>query len=166
MVPRLVNTQTVDFTAWCVRLANGSTVTAADVASVMLQMEDKLPEILSLNAKAICSPNGLTIRPKVSSCLKQSELKARLEARKAAETDPEKASKIDVNRELTTSDLATSDCVVSIEVDLPKDWSDSFRRRVILKRVIKATIEMAEETSLTPDSNPTNTGGNGGDGIT
>lgn len=127
IVPRLVNTQTVDFNDWCVRMANGSTVTAADVAAVMKQIEDKLPEILSLNAKVICSPSGLTFRPKVSGSIRQSELKAKLVARKAAETDPEKAAKINVDRELVTSDLAISDCSASIEVDLPKEW----RRRSI-----------------------------------
>ena len=116
IVPRLVNTQTVDFNDWCVRMANGSTVTAADVAAVMKQIEDKLPEILSLNAKVICSPSGLTFRPKVSGSIRQSELKAKLVARKAAETDPEKAAKIDVDRELVTSDLAISDCSASISV--------------------------------------------------
>ena len=132
---RAVNTQTVGFNDWCIRMANGSTVTAADVAAVMQQIEDKLPEILSLNAKVICSPGGLTFRPKVSGSITQSELKARLIARKAAETDPEKAAKINPDRALTTGDLAISDCSVSIEVDLPKDWSDTFKRRAELKRV-------------------------------
>ena len=40
IVPRLINTQTVDFNDWCTRMANGSTVTAADVAAVMKQIED------------------------------------------------------------------------------------------------------------------------------
>ena len=107
--PRLVNTQTVEYLDWCTRLANGSTVTAADVSAVMQQLEDKLLEILSLNAKVICSPSGLIFRPKVSGSIRQSELKAKLEAKKAAETDPEKAAAIDVNRELKTSDLSISD---------------------------------------------------------
>lgn len=140
---RVVNTQTVGFNDWCVRMANGSTVTAADVAAVMQQIEDKLPEILSLNAKVICSPGGLIFRPKVSGSITQSELKARLTARKAAETDPEKAAKIDPDRALTTSDLSISDCTVSIEVDLPKDWSETFKRRAELKRVKSSGIEDA-----------------------
>ncbi|MBO6253136.1 MAG: hypothetical protein J6O49_05725 [Bacteroidaceae bacterium] len=152
IVPRLINTQTVDFNDWCTRMANGSTVTAADVAAVMKQIEDKLPEILSLNAKVICSPSGLTFRPKVSGCIKQSDLKAKLEARKAAETDPEKAAKIDVNRELVTSDLSISDCSVSIEVDLPKVWSTTFHQRASLKRVSRATIEMVETPTEEPET--------------
>ena len=165
VVPRLVNTQTVDFQDWCSRLASGSTVTAADVAAVMQQMEDKLPEILTLNAKAICSPNGLTIRPKVSGSIKQSELKAKLEARKAAELDPKKAAAIDVNRALTASDLSIKDCSVSIVVDLPKAWSTTFQQKAILKRVSKTTTEVAEDdeqqSGNTGSGSDDNTGGAG-----
>lgn len=143
---RVVNTQTVSFNDWCIRMANGSTVTAADVAAVMQQIEDKLPEIVSLNAKVICSPGGLIFRPKVSGRITQSELRAKLTARKAAETDPEKAALIDVDRELTTSDLSIGDCVATIAVDLPKNWSDIFKKRVELKRVKKALADAAEET--------------------
>lgn len=144
--PRLVNTQTVEYLDWCTRLANGSTVTAADVSAVMQQLEDKLLEILSLNAKVVCSPSGLIFRPKVSGSIRQSELKAKLEAKKAAETDPEKAAAIDVNRELKTSDLSISDCTVSIEVVLPKHWNALFQQRATLKRVTKALVEVAEAT--------------------
>lgn len=159
---RIVNTQTVDFNDWCLRLANGSTVMAADVAAVMQQIEDKLPEILSLNAKVICSPGGLVIRPKVSGSITQSQLKAKLQARLAA--DP--TLDIDVNRELTTSDLAISDCDVCIEVDLPKYWSDAFKKRAVLKRVNKALSDSSNETTdsgsgsnTTPTNDDDNTGG-------
>ncbi len=172
--PRIVNMQTVGFNDWCVRMANGSTVTAADVAAVMQQIEDKLPEILSLNAKVICSPGGLTFRPKVSGSITQSELKARLTARKAAETDPEKAAKIDPDRALTTSDLTISDCTVNIEVDLPKDWSDTFKRRAELKRVKSSgeTGASGDEGNSSQGSGSggsdsgtgTNSGGNGNSG--
>ena len=144
--PRLVNTQTVEYLDWCTRLANGSTVTAADVSAVMQQLEDKLLEILSLNAKVVCSPSGLIFRPKVSGSIRQSELKAKLEAKKSAETDPEKAAAIDVNRELKTSDLSISDCTVSIEVVLPKHWNALFQQRATLKRVTKSLTEIAEAT--------------------
>lgn len=168
---RVVNTQTVGFNDWCIRMANGSTVTAADVAAVMQQIEDKLPEILSLNAKVICSPGGLIFRPKVSGNITQSQLKAKLEARKAAETDPEKAAAIDVNRALTTSDLSISDCVATIEVVLPNDWSDTFKKRVELKRVSKALADVTESTdngsgggSGTPTGGGTSGGSNSGGG--
>ena len=156
---RVVNTQTVGFNDWCNRMANGSTVTAADVAAVMQQIEDKLPEIVSLNAKVICSPNGLVFRPKVSGRISQSELKAKLVARKAAESDPEKAAQINVDRELTTSDLAISDCIATIEVDLPKSWNDIFKKRVELKRVKKALTETVEETDPQNNTEPTNNTG-------
>ena len=171
VVPRLINTQTIEFNDWCSRMANGSTVTAADVAAVMQQIENKLPENLSLNAKVICSPNGLIFRPKVSGCLTQSDLKAKLTARKAAESDPEKAAKIDVDRAITTSDLAVSDCTVSIVVDLPKGWSEEFHRQAKLKRVGSSSTDStdsSEETGEDTGSGGTeNTGGtenNGGTG--
>lgn len=146
---RIVNTQTVDFYDWCLRMANGSTVTAADVAAVMQQIEDKLPEILSLNAKVVCSPGGLVFRPKVTGSLTQSQLKAKLEARLAE--DP--SADIDVNRAIMTSDLSISDCTVSIDVTLPKDWSETFRKRATLKRVGKTTDSADSSDSTGGDDN-------------
>lgn len=142
---RIVNTQTMEFNEWCEHLADGSTVTPADVSAVMKQVEKRLPTILGLNTKVLCSAEGLTFRPKVSGSLTQSELKKKLEARKAAETDPEKAADIDVNRDITTSDLTVNDCTVSIVVDLPKEWSAAFMQKAKLKRVNKATTETAED---------------------
>ena len=159
IVARGVNIQTVEFSDWCSRMANGSTVTAADVAAVMQQIENKLPETLSLNAKVICSPNGLVFRPKVSGSLTQSELRAKLTAKKAAETDPEKAAKIDVNRAITTSDLAISDCTVSIAVDLPKMWSVEFNQKATLNRVSNGTTETSIETTDETDDSGEDTGG-------
>ena len=66
VIPRLINQQTLDFNDLCDYLADGSTVTAADVAAVMKQIELRLPLVLGLNAKVICSPEGLTFKPKVS----------------------------------------------------------------------------------------------------
>ena len=166
--PRIVNMQTLEFNEWCAHLADGSTVTAADVAAVMKQLETKLPLILGLNTKVVCSPEGLTFRPKVSGSITQSELKKKLEARKAAETDPEKAAKIDVTRALTTSDLTIDDCDVSIVVDLPRMWSASFMQKAHLKRVNKATGSSSseEDGSLTPSEGEGNNEGdqNGGSG--
>ena len=51
VVPRLVNQQTLDFNSLCEYLADGSTVTAADVAAVMKQIETRLPLVLGLNTK-------------------------------------------------------------------------------------------------------------------
>ena len=150
VVPRLVNTQVIEFSDWCARMANGSTVTAADVAAVMQQIENKMLENLTLNAKIVCSPGGLVFRPKVSGSITQSQLKKKLEARLAA--DP--TLDINVNRALTTSDLAISDCTVSIEVDLPSSWNSDFQKQAKLKRINKST---AEDTGSTTD--PTDGGG-------
>ncbi len=175
VTPRIVNMQSMDFDEWCEHLADGSTVTAADVAAVMKQIAKRLPTILGFNTKVVCSADGLTFRPKVSGSITQSELKAKLTAKKAAETDPEKAALIDENRALATSDLSVSDCTVSIVVDLPKEWSTTFMQKAKLKRVNKATTEVGETADSSDSTDPTdsttggentggeNTGGNSGD---
>ena len=162
VVPRLVHTQNDDFADWCARLSNGSTVMAADVAAVMQQLETKVIDILTLNAKCICSPSGMILRPKVSGSLSQSQLKARLEARKAAETDPQKAAKIDVNREIETSDLSIKECTLSIEVTLPKGLNAIFEQRAGMERVVKASEVITEDSGDSDTNQGTNTGENTG----
>ena len=66
VIPRLVNMQSLDFYQLCEYLADGSTVTATDVAAGMKRIETKLPFLLGLNTKVVCSPEGLTFRPTVS----------------------------------------------------------------------------------------------------
>ena len=163
---RIVNMQTMEFDDWCEHLADGSTVTAAEVAAVMKQICKRLPTILGFNTKIVCSQDGLTFRPKVSGSITQSELKKKLEAKKAAETDPEKAAAIDVDRALTTSDLSISDCTVSIVVDLPKEWSTSFQQKAKLKRVNKSLTEITESTEngSSGDSETPSDGDNTGNG--
>lgn len=169
---RIVNMQSMDFDDWCDYLADGSTLTAADVSAVMKQTCNRLLSIIGLNTKVVCSSDGLTFRPKVSGSLTQSELKARLEAKKAAETDPEKAALIDVDRAITTSDLTVNDCTVSIVVDLPKSWSTTFQQKAKLKRVTKALTEVdsseaTDDTSTdTSGSDSSQTSGGGSDGST
>ena len=148
VVPRIVNQQTLDFNALCEYLADGSTVTAADVAAVMKQIEMRLPLILALNAKVVCSPEGLTFRPKVSGSITQSQLRKKLQAKLAA--DP--TADIDVNRTLSTSDLSTSDLVAEIAIELPKKWTERFQSKVTYKRISKETAVTTNETD--------NTGGN------
>ena len=166
VIPRIVNQQALDFNALCEYLADGSTVTAADVSAVMKQIEMRLPLILGLNAKVVCSPEGLTFRPKVSGSITQSQLKAKLEAKKAAETDPEKAALIDVDRAITLSDLSISDLTASIAIELPKKWDERFKSKASFKRVTKTSAEAeeaAEGTDSTDDTDTTggdNTGGN------
>ena len=156
VIPRIVNQQALDFNALCEYLADGSTVTAADVSAVMKQIEMRLPLILGLNAKVVCSPEGLTFRPKVSGSITQSQLKAKLEAKKAAETDPEKAASIDVNRAIAVSDLSIADLVASIAIEMPRKWEERFRSKATFKRVAKAgTDDAGGTTDATDPADPT-----------
>jgi len=143
VMARLVNQQTLDFNALCEYLADGSTVTAADVAAVMKQIEMRLPLVLCLNAKVVCSPEGLTFRPKVSGAITQSELKAKLEAKKLA--DP--TLDIDVDRALELSDLSTGDLTATIAIDLPKKWEERFKSKVEFKRVVKGVVAVEGTTT-------------------
>lgn len=161
VTPRIVNMQNMDFQDWCEHLADGSTVTAADVSAVMKQLEKKLPAILGFNTKVNCSPDGLSFRPKVSGFISQSDLKEKLTAKKEAETDPKKAALIDVNRPLSTSDLSINDCSVSIVVDLPKSWNAIFMQKAKLKRVTKTTT-VVDESGQIENSGQESTGGNSG----
>lgn len=157
VVPRLVNQQSLDFNALCEYLADGSTVTAADVAAVMKQIETRLPLLLGLNAKVVCSPEGLTFRPKVSGSITQSQLKAKLQAKLQA--DP--TADIDVNRALTVSDLSISDLTAEIAIELPKKWNERFQGKATFKRVSKATTENSEESEGTENNSGGNTTGGG-----
>ena len=163
VMPRLVNQQSLDFNGLCEYLADGSTVTAADVAAVMKQIEMRLPLVLGLNAKVVCSPEGLTFRPKVSGSLTQSQLKAKLEAKLAADPTLE----IDVNRALTVSDLTVNDISAEIAIELPKKWTERFQSKAEFKRVNKVTAETAETTDgeepTTPTDNNSGTTPTGGD---
>ena len=78
VTPRIVNQQNLDYDAFCDYLAQGSTVTAADVSAVMKQLEKTLPIILALNAKVTASPEGLVFRPTVKGSITQSQLKANI----------------------------------------------------------------------------------------
>ena len=170
IIPRLVNQQSLDFNALCEYLADGSTVTAADVAAVMKQIENRLPLVLGLNAKVVCSPEGLTFRPKVSGSITQSQLKAKLQAK--LEADP--TADIDVNRALATSDLSVSDLTAEIAIELPKVWNERFQSKATFKRVNKATGEVADSadessgsdggsgSNSSSGSNGSSSGGSGG----
>ena len=142
VIPRLVNQQSLDFNQLCEYLADGSTLTAGDVAAVMKLIEVRLPLLLGLNVKVVCSPEGLTFRPTVSGSITQSQLKARLEAKLAE--DP--AAKVDVERELTVSDLTVNDLTASISIDLPKKWNERFQSKAEFKRVTKTTTGTNETT--------------------
>ena len=152
--PRLMNQQTLEYNKLCDYLADGSTVTATDVSAVMKQIEKRLPFLLGLNVKAICSPEGLTFRPTVSGSITQSQLKKKLEERLAA--DP--TADIDVNRELEPSDLTINDIVATIAIDLPKKWLERFHTEADFNRVTKETSTSSGEGTTDP-TNSTDTGG-------
>ena len=162
IIPRLVNQQSLDFNALCEYLADGSTVTAADVAAVMKQIENRLPLVLGLNAKVVCSPEGLTFRPKVSGSITQSQLKAKLQAK--LEADP--TADIDVDRALATSDLSVSDLTTEIAIELPKVWNERFQSKATFKRVNKATGEVADsaDESSGSDGGSSSNGSNSSSG--
>ena len=166
VMSRIVNQQVLDFNGLCEYLADGSTVTAADVSAVMKLIELRLPLILGLNAKVICSPEGLTFRPKVSGSITQSELKKKLEAKLAA--DP--TLDIDVNRDLEASDLSINDLTASIAIELPKKWDERFKAKAEFKRV---NANGNDNGNVNDNANPNpndnqgqggNTGGNTGGG--
>ena len=156
VVPRLVNQQSLDFNALCEYLADGSTVTAADVAAVMKQIEMRLPLVLGLNAKVVCSPEGLTFRPKVSGSITQSQLKAKLQAKLAA--DP--TLDIDPNRALKISDLTVNDITAEIAIELPKKWTERFQSKAEFKRVSnKASGEASDDTEAEEPGSQSGSGG-------
>ena len=157
VIPRLINQQTLDFNDLCDYLADGSTVTAADVAAVMKQIELRLPLVLGLNAKVICSPEGLTFKPKVSGSITQKQLKEKLQAR----LDADPSLDIDVNRALATSDLSINDINAEIGIELPKAWTERFKTKATFKRVFKGSAESADETGTSPGTSPNPSQGGG-----
>ena len=161
VIPRLVNQQTLDFNGLCEYLADGSTVTAADVSAVMKQIEMRLPLLLGLNAKVICSPEGLIFKPKVSGSITQKQLKEKLQAK--LEADP--TLDIDVNRALTLSDLSISDITAEIGIELPKKWTERFKTKAVFKRIAKGDAESTDDPeNITPTNGDNTSGGNGNTG--
>lgn len=166
VTPRLVNQQTLDYDTFCDYLAQGSTVTAADVSAVMKQLEKNIPLILGLNTKIIASPEGLVFRPTVKGSITQSQLKAKLAQRKQDYLDAgdtASAAKIDADRALVAGDLATSDLHACIVIDLPKKWDTRFQQTVTYKRVTKGVAVLSEGEGGGNDDANNNSGGNGGD---
>ena len=154
VTPRLVNQQTLDYDTFCDYLAQGSPLTAADVSAVMKQIEKTLPLVLGLNAKVNATPEGLVFRPGVKGSITQSQLKAKLEKRKAdylAAGDTESANKIDTGRALLPTDLSTAELTACIMIDLPKKWDVRFQQNVEFKRIIKSSTMVTEEAPTEPN---------------
>lgn len=128
----IVDLQQMSFTEFCDYMAQDSTVGVADVMAVMTQLEKKLPLLLALGTKVQVPAEGMVVRPTVSGSLTQSQLKAKLEARKAAGED------VDVNREITAADLTTKDLTAGVAIDFSKKFNAAFAQYGTFKRVGEA----------------------------
>ena len=125
---RLVNQSTMSFDEFCDFMADGSTVTAADVAAVMKHLEKRLPVLFEMNHKVKITPSGLLLRPSVKGSITQSQLRVRL-AEKAKECPD-----IDVNRRLEESDLTVSDLSAHIAMVIPKKLEEAIVGRAEFNR--------------------------------
>ena len=129
---QIVDLQPMSFTEFCDYMAQDSTVGVADVMAVMTQLEKKLPLLLAMGTKVQVSAEGMIVRPTVSGSLTQSQLKAKLEARKAAGED------VDVNREITAADLTVKDLTAGVAIDFSKKFNAAFAQNGTFKRVGEA----------------------------
>ena len=145
----IVDLQPMSFTEFCDYMAQDSTVGAADVMAVMTQLEKKLPLLLAMGTKVQVSAEGMIVRPTVSGSLTQSQLKAKLEARKAAGED------VDVNREITAADLTVKDLTAGVAIDFSKKFNAAFAQNGTFKRV----GEVAADTTASPDASGGTSGG-------
>ena len=146
----IVDLQPMSFAEFCDYMAQDSTVGAADVMAVMTQLEKKLPLLLALGTKVQVSAEGMIVRPTVSGSLTQSQLKAKLEARKAAGED------VDVNREITAADLTVKDLTAGVAIDFSKKFNAAFAQNGTFKRVGEAA---AADTTTSPDASGGTSGG-------
>lgn len=146
----IVELQPMSFTEFCDYMAQDSTVGAADVMAVMTQLEKKLPLLLAMGIKVQVSADGMIVRPTVSGSLTQSQLKAKLEARKAAGDD------VDVNREITAADLTVKDLTAGVAIDFSKKFNAAFAQNGTFKRVGEA---VATDAPSAPDASGGSSGG-------
>lgn len=138
----IVDLQSMDFAEFCDYLAQDSTVGPADVAAVMTQLEKKLPLLLSLGTKVQISQEGMAVTPTVSGSLTQAQLKASLEAKKAAGD-----TSVDVTRELVAADLRVDALTAGVNIDFSKKFKASFAQSAKLKRVNTGTAEASTDAS-------------------
>ena len=148
----IVDLQPMSFTEFCDYMAQDSTVGVADVMAVMTQLEKKLPLLLALGTKVQVSAEGMIVRPTVSGSLTQSQLKAKLEARKAAGED------VDVNREITAADLTVKELTAGVAIDFSKKFNAAFAQNGTFKRVGEAVA--TTDTTTSPGASG---GASGGD---
>ena len=132
---QIVDLRTVSYNEFCEYLAQDSTVGVADVAAVMAQLEKKLPLLLGMGNKVQISQGGMTVKPTVSGSLSQSQLKAKLQARKdAGET-------VNVDRALTSADLTVNDLTAGVTIDFGKKFKSSFADKAEFQRVQSGVVE-------------------------
>ena len=142
---RIVDLRTVKYPEFCEYLAQDSTVGVADVAAVMAQLEKKLPLLLGMGSKVQISQDGMVVKPTVSGSLTQSQLTAKLEARKAAgETT------LDTTRTITAADLTVGDLTAGVAIDFGKKFRSAFADKAEFDRVQNGTAE--DTTNDTSDS--------------
>ena len=155
----IVELQQMSFTEFCDYMAQDSTVGAADVMAVMTQLEKKLPLLLALGTKVQVSAEGMIVRPTVSGSLTQSQLKAKLEARKAAGED------VDVNREITAADLTVKELTAGVAIDFSKKFNAAFAQNGTFKRVGDDAV--VSDAPASPDASGSTSGGgqNPGGGV-
>ena len=135
----IVDLRTVGYNEFCEYLAQDSTVGVADVAAVMAQMEKKLPLLLSMGNKVQISQGGMTVKPTVSGSLTQSQLHAKLQAKRdAGDTG------VNVDRTLAASDLTVNDLAAGVAIDFGRKFRSAFADKAEFERVSTGT---AEDTS-------------------
>ena len=149
----IVDLQPMSFTEFCDYMAQDSTVGVADVMAVMTQLEKKLPLLLALGTKVQVSAEGMIVRPTVSGSLTQSQLKSKLEARKAAGED------VDVNREITAADLTVKDITAGVAIDFSKKFNAAFAQNGTFKRVGDDAV--VSDAPASPDASGGSTSGGG-----
>ncbi len=153
----IVDLQSMEFSEFCEYLAQDSTVGAADVAAVMTQLEKKLPLLLSLGTKVQISQEGMAVTPTVSGSLTQSQLRAGLEAKRAAGDGT-----VDASRQITAADLRIDALTAGVSIDFSKKFKASFAQNAKLKRVNVATAE-APSTDNPGTSSDSGTSSSGSD---
>ena len=131
IVPRLVNQETMEFQKFCEVIADGSFASAADIGMVMMLIESKLPLLMRLNMRVICTPKGLTFFPRISGSLSESKFRARLAKKRTANPDMD----IDMNRVMAPSDMPVSELDATIGIEIPKAWNNSFVEKIEFQRV-------------------------------
>lgn len=137
---QIVDMQTMGFTDFCEYLADGCTIGEADVAAVMVQLEKKLPLLLSMGVRVQISQDGMMVRPTVSGSLTQSALKAKLQTKKDAGDET-----VDVDREITATDLTVAMLTAGVDISFSKRFKSAFALNATLERKQNGTTTGADE---------------------